>query len=114
MPINLNSTDHFANRHIGSNSKELEKMLQVIGVGSIDQLIDETVPTHIRLSEPVKISEAASEFQILKHLKAVAKKNQVFKSFIGSGYSDCVVPSVILRNIFENPGWYTQYTPYQS
>ncbi len=114
MEINFNSTDQFSSRHIGPNETELEEMLKVIGVESLDDLIDDTIPANIRLKQDLDLPEAITEFRMLQELKNVAKKNKVFKSYIGLGYSDCIVPSVIQRNIFENPGWYTQYTPYQS
>jgi len=89
-------------------------MLAAIGIDSLEALINETVPENIRLGEPLDLPEGISEFQLLNELQQVAKKNLAFKSFIGLGYYDCIVPAVILRNVFENPGWYTQYTPYQS
>ncbi|MCH8019871.1 glycine dehydrogenase (aminomethyl-transferring), partial [candidate division KSB1 bacterium] len=114
MKLNLKSTDDFASRHIGPDEAEQKAMLAAIGIDSLEALINETVPENIRLREPLDLPEGISEFQLLNELKEVAKKNQAFKSFIGLGYYDCIVPAVILRNVFENPGWYTQYTPYQS
>lgn len=114
MKLNLKSTDDFASRHIGPDEAEQKAMLAAIGIESLEALINETVPENIRLREPLDLPEGISEFQLLNELKEVAKKNQAFKSFIGLGYYDCIVPAVILRNVFENPGWYTQYTPYQS
>ena len=106
--------DAFVNRHIGPNENELKEMLAAVGVDSLDQLIDETVPEDIRQEKPLDLPEAVSEYQLLQELRAMARKNKVCKSYIGLGFYDTVVPPVILRNIFENPGWYTQYTPYQS
>ena len=114
MKLNLKSTDDFASRHIGPDEAEQKAMLAAIGIESLEALINETVPENIRLREPLDLPEGISEFQLLNELKEVAKKNQAFKSFIGLGYYDCIIPAVILRNVFENPGWYTQYTPYQS
>ena len=108
------NTDLFSRRHIGISSSELEQMLDVIGVSSLDQLIHETVPDSIRMAEPMKLPEALSEYDYLNHIKGIASKNKVYKTYIGQGYYGTITPSVILRNIFENPGWYTQYTPYQA
>ena len=109
-------TAEFASRHIGPDESETEEMLAVVGVNSLSELVDKTVPPAIRLKgAPLQaIGEAMSEFEYLATLKNIANKNKVFKSYIGQGYYDTIVPSVILRNLFENPGWYTQYTPYQA
>ncbi|MES2774247.1 MAG: aminomethyl-transferring glycine dehydrogenase [Bacteroidota bacterium] len=104
----------FRGRHIGPNEAETAAMLKTIGVSSVDELIDKTVPAAIRLTSPLAIDGPVSEFKYLSDLKEVAAKNKVFKSYIGQGYYDTITPSVILRNLFENPGWYTQYTPYQA
>lgn len=104
----------FAERHIGPDESETREMLAAIGLNSIDELIDKTVPAGIRLNEKLKIAEPMSEFEYLAELKTIANKNKVFKSYIGQGYYDTITPSVIQRNLFENPGWYTQYTPYQA
>ena len=101
-------------RHIGPNEKETQEMLKTIGVSSIDELIDKTVPEAIRLKKPLDVAGPVSEHQYLNELRQTASKNKVFKSHIGQGYYDTITPSVILRNLFENPGWYTQYTPYQA
>ncbi|MCC6817768.1 MAG: aminomethyl-transferring glycine dehydrogenase [Bacteroidia bacterium] len=115
MKLNTGQTDHFVNRHNGPVAQEdVNKMLQVIGVASVDELIDKTVPAAIRMQGPLKISGGTSEQQLLKDLKKVAAKNKLYKSYIGMGYYNCYTPGVILRNIMENPGWYTQYTPYQA
>ncbi len=106
--------DKFVNRHIGVNDSEIKEMLNVIGVDSLDTLIDETVPPQIRLKEKLKLDESVTEYRFIENLKKLSKKNKVFKSYIGMGYNPTRVPSVIQRNILENPGWYTQYTPYQA
>ena len=105
---------NFASRHIGISDNELHEMLQIIGVSSLDQLIDETVPTGIRMASKLNIPEALTENEYLKMLQKIADKNQLFHTYIGQGYYNTITPSVILRNIFQNPGWYTQYTPYQA
>ena len=104
----------FSSRHIGPNQKDTQEMLETIGVDNIETLIGRTVPASIRLKHQLNIPEAISEFAFLQELKEIAAKNKVFKSYIGQGYYDTITPTVILRNIFENPGWYTQYTPYQA
>lgn len=106
--------DRFEKRHIGPNAGELDAMLRTIGVDSLDQLIDETVPAKIRMNKKLDLPEAQSEFEFLNELQQTANLNKVFRSYIGLGYYGTVTPSVILRNIFQNPGWYTQYTPYQA
>ncbi|MEH1794442.1 MULTISPECIES: aminomethyl-transferring glycine dehydrogenase [unclassified Nostoc] len=103
----------FVPRHIGPNSDDIQLMLKVLGFPSLDALIDKTVPQTIRLKQPLKLPEAESEYAALVSLKKVANKNQVFRSYIGMGYYDTITPPVIGRNILENPGWYTAYTPYQ-
>jgi len=108
------STDKFVSRHNGPRAQEVKEMLKKIGVSSINELIEQTVPSNIRLKEPLKTGAAMSEFQYLKHLKALGKKNKVFRSYIGLGYYNNILPAVIQRNILENPGWYTAYTPYQA
>jgi glycine dehydrogenase len=107
-------SSEFATRHIGPDETETNQMLATIGVDSLDELIDKTIPPGIRLKKKLDIAEPISEFEYLTQLKKIANKNQVFKSYIGQGYYDTITPSVILRNLFENPGWYTQYTPYQA
>ena len=104
----------FATRHIGPDENETTEMLDAIGIDSLDELIDKTIPKGIRLPKKLEIGEPLSESEYLKKLKKIADKNKVFKSYIGQGYYDTITPSVILRNLFENPGWYTQYTPYQA
>lgn len=107
-------SDQFQERHIGPNSDETKAMLHAIGNDSLEHLISNTIPASIRLSEELDLPEALSEHEYLRALKKIAQKNKVYRSFIGKGYYGTLTPSVILRNIFENPGWYTQYTPYQA
>lgn len=104
----------FSRRHIGPNEKEISAMLQTIGVNSVDELIDKTIPASIRLDENLQTGNPVSEHTYLAELKKTASLNKVYRSFIGQGYYNSITPSVILRNVFENPGWYTQYTPYQA
>jgi glycine dehydrogenase len=104
----------FAGRHIGTSEAEKKEMLKTIGIDTLDALIDKTVPAAIRLKKPLKLPVAQTEFEYLDELKKIAGKNKIYKSYIGQGYYNTITPSVILRNIFENPGWYTQYTPYQA
>ena len=104
----------FQGRHIGPNENEKDEMLSAIGVSSLEELIGKTIPDAIRIKEDLDVPASISEFEYLSELKIVAAKNKVFKSYIGQGYYDTITPSVILRNVFENPGWYTQYTPYQA
>jgi glycine dehydrogenase len=107
-------TDAFALRHIGTGEKDLNHMLKTIGVDSVDQLIYETIPTDIRLKNELNLEKPMTEYEYLNHIQELGKKNKVFKSYIGLGYNPAIVPAVIQRNIFENPGWYTAYTPYQA
>src|SRR3990167_5862059 len=104
----------FARRHIGPGHSELDAMLGVVGAASLDKLIDETVPSSIRLKKQLNLPPGISEHALLEELRAKAAMNRVYKSYIGLGYYDCVTPGVIQRNVLENPGWYTQYTPYQA
>ena len=106
--------DQFVDRHNGPRSSDLPEMLRVIGANSLDQLIDETVPPQIRMEGELDIPQSMSEYYFLQHLQKIATKNEVYRSFIGMGYYGTITPSVILRNVFQNPGWYTQYTPYQA
>jgi glycine dehydrogenase len=106
--------DIFASRHNGPREKEVQEMLKKIGASSIDELIEQTVPANIRLKKPLKVGKAMTEFEYHKHLKALSKKNKVFRSYLGLGYYNNILPAVIQRNILENPGWYTAYTPYQA
>lgn len=109
----LGLEDQFVNRHVDPTSEEIDQMLKALGFSSLDALIDETVPSSIRLQKPLDLPEQKSEYKALKQLRAIASDNQVFRSFIGMGYYDCITPAAIQRNILENPGWYTAYTPYQ-
>ena len=110
----LKPSDTFVHRHIGPRDEQIKQMLETIGVGSLDQLIEQTVPASIRLNRPLNLGEPRGEHELLLELKSIASKNKVFKSYIGMGYYDTITPPVIQRNILENPGWYTQYTPYQA
>jgi len=104
----------FRNRHIGPDRHDTDAMLQRVGAPSLDALIDEAIPGRIRLKQPLALPAGESEHQYLRQLRTIASSNQLFKNYLGLGYYDCVTPSVILRNVFENPGWYTPYTPYQA
>jgi glycine dehydrogenase len=104
----------FQARHIGPNEKATQEMLKVIGVSGFDELISKTIPASIRLTQPLQNPVPQGEYEYLQALKKVAAKNKLFKNYIGQGYYGTITPSSILRNIFENPGWYTQYTPYQA
>ncbi len=106
--------EEFTHRHIGPNEEDTKKMLDTIGVESMDELIKRTVPASIRMDHKLRIPEGVSEAEYLYDLKETSSKNKLYKNYIGQGYYDTHTPSVILRNIFENPGWYTQYTPYQA
>jgi glycine dehydrogenase len=106
--------DPFARRHIGPNEEEVRAMLRDVGFDGLDALIDATVPKDIRLKQQLNLPEAKSEGEALVELRAIAGKNKIARSFIGAGYYDCITPPVIQRNILENPGWYTAYTPYQA
>ncbi|HEY9846639.1 MAG TPA: aminomethyl-transferring glycine dehydrogenase, partial [Candidatus Caenarcaniphilales bacterium] len=110
----LNPTDSFVERHIGPSVQDRRKMLEWLGFESLDALVETTIPSQIRLQKPLQLDESCSEFELLAELKVMAAKNQVYRSFIGMGYYGCITPAVIQRNILENPGWYTQYTPYQA
>lgn len=107
-------TDAFALRHIGPRETDLPFMLKTIGVDSIEQLVYETLPDDIRLKAPLNLDPAMTEFEFANHIRELGKKNKTFKSYIGLGYHPTIVPAPIQRNIFENPGWYTAYTPYQA
>ena len=107
-------TDSFALRHIGPREKDLQHMLKTIGVESIEQLLYETLPDTIRLKKPLDLDPAMTEYEYLNHITQLGTKNKMFQSYIGLGYNQAIVPAVIQRNILENPGWYTAYTPYQA
>ena len=108
------NNNNFLSRHIGPDVDEVKTMLETMGLSSVDQLIDETIPEAIRLKESLKPEDGMSEYDYLNHIKNIAQKNKIYRSYIGMGYYNTIVPSVILRNVFENPGWYTSYTPYQA
>ncbi len=114
MKLNVEYKEQFEHRHIAPNEKDTQAMLKTVGVESIDELIEQTVPANIRLKKAMDLPAAKSEYEYLKDLRQTASKNKVFKSYIGQGYHDVIVPGVIQRNVLENPGWYTQYTPYQA
>jgi glycine dehydrogenase len=110
----LQHPDRFANRHIGPDDAEITEMLRVVGAASLDELIDQTIPSTIRLRRALNLPPARSEHELLELAQSIAARNEAWRSFLGMGYSDCITPPVIQRNILENPGWYTQYTPYQA
>ncbi len=107
-------TDKFVNRHIGPNETEIQQMLDDIGVSGLEELISKTIPSNIRTERKINLPQPVSEFEILNELKQIAGKNKMYKNYIGMGFYETITPAVILRNILENPGWYTQYTPYQA
>ncbi len=108
------TTDKFVNRHNGPRADDITAMLKKIGASSVDELINQTVPASIRLKKPLNLPDGLTEYQYHKHLRAIAAKNKNFKTYIGLGYYNTILPAVIQRNILENPGWYTAYTPYQA
>ena len=114
MKLNPRYQERFDTRHNGPDNLQIQEMLKQVGVESVDQLIDETVPANIRLKKPMHLPKALPEFEFLAQFKKLAGKNEIFRSYIGLGYYNTHVPGVILRNILENPGWYTAYTPYQA
>jgi len=114
MKIDLNNFDRFETRHNSPNATEIADMLAKIGVGDLETLIDLTVPENIRLQKPLSLPKAQGEHEFLATFKKIAQQNKLFKNYIGMGYHNCLVPNVVLRNILENPAWYTAYTPYQA
>jgi glycine cleavage system P protein (glycine dehydrogenase) len=112
--VSLSHPDRFVARHNGPRAGDLPAMLGVLGYASLDALIDDVVPANIRLGKPLKLPAARGEREVLAALRDMADQNQVFRSYIGMGYADCITPAVIQRNVLENPGWYTAYTPYQA
>lgn len=114
MKIDSQYTEKFETRHIGPDTDQTTAMLKVIKAKSVDELIDQTVPGSIRLKKPLNLPRAKSEYEFLQDFWKIASRNKVYKSFIGAGYYNTITPGVILRNILENPGWYTAYTPYQA
>src|SRR5450432_2024773 len=107
-------SNEFSRRHIGSNEVETRQMLATVGVKTLEELIDKAIPASIRNPKSLHVTEPVSEAEYLELIHEIASKNLVFKNYIGQGYYETITPSVILRNVFENPGWYTQYTPYQA
>jgi len=114
MSLNIHYKEAFQNRHIAPNAEDTDAMLSTLNLGSVDELIEQTVPAKIRLKQALNLPEAKSETEYLAALRQTASLNKVFTSYIGQGYYDTITPGVILRNVMENPGWYTQYTPYQA
>jgi len=114
MPVSIDNLDKFARRHVGPSDAHVAEMLRTVGAQSLDELVDQTVPSTIRLRRPLALPASRTEQELLEYLHAIAAKNDLWRSFLGTGYSDCVTPPVIQRNVLENPGWYTQYTPYQA
>lgn len=114
MAINLDFPDRFDSRHIGPSSEEIDLMLEVLGVGSLDELVDRIIPADIRADQPPNLPSPRSEHELLEYARELASENHPFRTYIGMGYYDTITPPVILRNVFENPAWYTQYTPYQA
>ena len=108
-----NSQRDFIKRHIGPSDEDQLKMLKELGFNSLDNLIDKTVPENIQFRDELSIGDPNSEYEALRKLKAISKRNQIYSNFIGMGYYGTYTPNVIVRNILENPGWYTSYTPYQ-
>src|SRR5580693_1649120 len=106
--------ESFSTRHIGPDLAERDQMLKATGAKSLDALMEEAIPRRIRLPHKLRLPAGQSEYEFLRELRALASQNKIFKSYLGLGYSDCITPSVILRNVLENPGWYTPYTPYQA
>lgn len=107
-------TNNFTRRHNGPNEKDLPEMLEMAGVKDLDQLIDETLPKAIRMKKPLNLPDGINEYEYIMHLREIASKNKLFRTYIGLGYYNTILPGVIQRNILENPGWYTSYTPYQA
>ncbi|MGZ8550282.1 MAG: glycine dehydrogenase, partial [Chitinophagaceae bacterium] len=114
MTLFEQQSNEFIPRHIGPNETDTKAMLKKIGASSLEELISKTVPASIRMEHELNIPAAMSEHEYLRHINEISLKNKVFASYIGQGYYDTITPPVILRNVFENPGWYTQYTPYQA
>ena len=110
----LTPADTFARRHLGSGSEDISEMLDACQLQSLDVLVDAAVPARIRSDQPLALPPGRGEYETLSELRAIASKNKVARSYIGQGYSETITPPVIQRNILENPGWYTAYTPYQA
>ncbi|MEN9800374.1 MAG: aminomethyl-transferring glycine dehydrogenase, partial [Pseudomonadota bacterium] len=114
MALDLARADRFVDRHIGPSPEDVKAMLEVVGAPSLDVLVAQTVPGVIRSKAPLATGPATGEHELLAELRALASQNQVWRSFLGLGYADTLTPLVVLRNIVQNPGWYTAYTPYQA
>ncbi len=114
MQLDHAYSEKFEHRHNAPDASQIASMLNVVKASSVDELIDQTVPANIRLKKPLQLPAAQSEFEFLKEFKKLMSKNKIYKSYIGTGYYTCITPGVILRNVLENPGWYTAYTPYQA
>src|SRR6476659_4185551 len=112
--FDLHHTDQFIFRHIGPNEDEIRQMLEYLGFATLDEMIAATVPAGIRSNRALATGPARSEFELIAELRQMASRNKVYRSYMGLGYYDCITPPVIQRNILENPGWYTAYTPYQA
>jgi glycine dehydrogenase len=112
--MSLCHPDQFVHRHIGPDDSSISGMLRTLGLKTLDELVEKTVPAQIRTQRTLNLPSARGEHELLGVLKNIASRNKVFRSCIGMGYYDCLTPPVIQRNILENPGWYTQYTPYQA
>ncbi|MGV3533257.1 MAG: glycine dehydrogenase, partial [Chthoniobacteraceae bacterium] len=110
----LAPTDTFIRRHLGPSAEEVSAMLKTLGLDSVEALVDTAVPKAIRLEKPLALPPDRGEHETLAELRSIASRNKIFRSYLGQGYSDCITPPVIQRNILENPGWYTAYTPYQA
>lgn len=107
-------TNNFINRHVGPDKEQTDKMLKVLGISSLEEMMRLTMPDKIRLKEDLDLPKGMNEYEYANHIKSLAAKNKIFKTYIGLGYYNTIVPGVVLRNVFENPGWYTSYTPYQA
>jgi glycine dehydrogenase len=114
MKTDSSYREQFESRHIGPDSEQVRQMLQLIKASSVDELISQTIPANIRLKKSLQLPPAQSEFEFLSSFKKTVSKNKIYKSYIGTGYYNCITPGVVLRNVLENPGWYTAYTPYQA
>lgn len=114
MKTDSSYKEQFESRHIGPDNDQIKQMLHLIKASSVDELISQTIPSNIRLKKSLQLPAAQSEFEFLNAFKKTVSKNKIFKSYVGTGYYNCITPGVILRNILENPGWYTAYTPYQA
>ncbi|MEI8113519.1 MAG: glycine dehydrogenase (aminomethyl-transferring), partial [Bacteroidia bacterium] len=108
------ASDKFVMRHIGPRDHEIQEMLNILGVSTLEELMNQTVPENIRLKQPLNLEDGLTERQYFRKILALAAKNKVFNTYIGMGYYDTITPAVILRNVLENPVWYTSYTPYQA